>query len=66
MLIVTHGMTLRLFLMRWFHWSVEEFEALRNPGNCQIVVMQKQAGGERYALSAELVRRQGPILTDEN
>jgi len=64
-LIVTHGMTLRLFLMRWFHWSVEEFEALRNPGNCQIVVMQKQEG-ERYALNAELVRRQGPIRTDEN
>ncbi len=21
-LIVTHGMTLRLFLMRWFHWTV--------------------------------------------
>ena len=32
-LIVTHGMTLRLFLMRWFHWTVEEFEQLANPGS---------------------------------
>src|SRR6185369_6206117 len=42
-LIVTHGLTMRLFLMRWFHWTVEEFESLRNPKNCQIVVMEKQA-----------------------
>lgn len=55
-LIVTHGMTMRLFLMRWFHWTVEEFENLRNPSNCQIVIMQKDAN-DRYALISELVRR---------
>ncbi|MCJ7695420.1 MAG: histidine phosphatase family protein, partial [Anaerolineaceae bacterium] len=55
-LIVTHGMMLRLFLMRWFHWSVEEFESLRNPKNCQIAVMQKGAD-ERYTLVNELERR---------
>jgi broad specificity phosphatase PhoE len=55
-LIVTHGMTLRLFLMRWYHWSVEEFELLRNPQNCQIVIMEKDAN-DRYNLSSELVRR---------
>lgn len=54
-LIVTHGMTLRLFLMRWFHWSVEEFESLRNPKNCQIVVMEK--AGDKYQLVTELARR---------
>lgn len=56
MLIVTHGLTLRLFLMRWFHWSVEEFENLRNPKNCQIVVLEKQFD-ERYKLMSELERR---------
>jgi len=55
-LIVTHGMTLRLFLMRWFHWSVEEFEALRNPGNGQIIIMQRE-NSERYDLITELVKR---------
>lgn len=25
-IIVTHGLTLRLFLMRWFHWTVSELE----------------------------------------
>jgi broad specificity phosphatase PhoE len=55
-LIVTHGMTLRLFLMRWFHMSVEEFENLRNPHNCQIVIMQKNSD-DRYNLISELERR---------
>ena len=55
-LIITHGLTLRLFLMRWFHWTVEEFENLRNPRNCQIVVMQKNAAG-RYELISELATR---------
>jgi broad specificity phosphatase PhoE len=55
-LIVTHGMTLRLFLMRWFHWTVEEFGNLRNPKNAQIVVMQQGANG-RYTLTSELAKR---------
>jgi len=56
-LIVTHGLTLRLFLMRWFHWTVEEFEKLRNPRNCQIVVMQKSSD-EKYELVTKLARRE--------
>jgi broad specificity phosphatase PhoE len=55
-LIVTHGMTLRLFLMRWFHWSVEEFEVVRNPQNCKIVIMQKDSN-DHYNLVSELSRR---------
>ena len=55
-LIVTHGLTLRLFLMRWFHWTVEEFENLRNPYNCQVVVMQKQAD-DHYELISKFNKR---------
>ena len=55
-LIVTHGYTLRIFLMRWFHWSVEEFENLRNPKNCQIVVMEKKED-QRYQLATEMRKR---------
>jgi broad specificity phosphatase PhoE len=54
--IVTHGMTLRLFLMRWFHWTVEEFENLRNLKNCQIVVMEKDSDN-RYRLTSNLEKR---------
>ncbi|KOG90373.1 histidine phosphatase family protein [Streptomyces varsoviensis] len=34
-LLVTHGLTMRLFCMRWLHWSVAEFESLSNPGNAE-------------------------------
>lgn len=40
-IIVNHGMTLRLFLMRWFHFKVEEFEKIRNPRNCEYFVLEK-------------------------
>jgi broad specificity phosphatase PhoE len=56
-LLVTHGLTMRLFLMRWFHWSVEEFEQLRNPKNCQIIVLEKQPDN-RYKLAGKLARKQ--------
>jgi broad specificity phosphatase PhoE len=43
-IIVTHGLTLRLFLTRFFHWSVECFEATRNPGNAEFVMMDRVDG----------------------
>ena len=52
-LIVSHGLTIRLFLMRWFHWSVEQFEKLRNPLNCEHFVMTLEAN-ERYRLETQL------------
>ena len=55
-LIVTHGLTMRLFLMRWFHWTVEEYESLRNPKNCQFVIMEKQFDNH-YQLTTSLEKR---------
>lgn len=50
-LIVTHGLTMRLFCMRWFRWSVEYFESLSNPGNGEFVVLHKQPD-HHYRLAA--------------
>ena len=50
--IVTHGLTIRLFLMRWFHWTVEEFEMLANPKNCEMFVL-KRNGTNKYELEKE-------------
>lgn len=61
-LIVTHGMTLRLFLMKWFHWTVEEFENVRNPKNCQIAIMERQENG-KYKLITNLKMRDPNILS---
>ncbi|MDP5228292.1 MULTISPECIES: histidine phosphatase family protein [Arthrobacter] len=45
-LLVTHGLTMRLFCMRWFHWSVEYFESLNNPGNAEIRTLIRQEEGK--------------------
>ena len=53
-LLVSHGLTVRLFLMRWFHWSVETFERLRNPSNCEFFVMELDPAGGRYNLTTPI------------
>lgn len=58
--LVTHGMTMRLFLMRWFRWTVEEFETMRNPKNGDVVVMQYNDAIKRYQLVTELKRKKNP------
>jgi broad specificity phosphatase PhoE len=55
--LVTHGMTLRIFLMRWFRWTVEEFETLRNPKNGEIVIMEHHQASDKYELTSELKRK---------
>lgn len=50
-LFVTHGITARLFLMRWLHWSVDEFEELHNPPNCGLLHLQRD--GSEYRLCRE-------------
>lgn len=45
-ILVTHGMTLRVFLMRWFHWSVEQFEILANPKNCEYHIIHLGKNGK--------------------
>lgn len=43
-LLVTHGLTMRLFCMRWFHWSVEYFESLNNPDNGELRTLVRNDG----------------------
>lgn len=45
-LVVSHGLTIRLFCKRWFHWTVEEFERLKNPRNCEHFVMELGESGK--------------------
>jgi len=53
--IVSHGITCRLLLMRYFKWSVEEFHQLYNFENCQMAILQLQPNG-RYTLISKLKR----------
>ena len=45
-LFVTHGLTMRLFCMRWFHWSVEYFESLNNPDNAEVRTLYRTGEGK--------------------
>ncbi|MGG8408147.1 histidine phosphatase family protein [Streptomyces sp. 12297] len=54
-LLVTHGLTMRLFCMRWFHWSVADFECLSNPGNGDFRILVLGEDG-RYRLDRPFER----------
>ncbi len=51
--LVTHGLAIRLFIMRFFHLTVEEFELSLSPKNCDIVVLEKSLSGS-YELKTPL------------
>jgi len=53
--LVSHGLTIRLFLMRYYKWTVEEFHQLHNPTNCEMFTMDLQPNG-KYILSTKLRR----------
>ncbi|KAF1951568.1 phosphoglycerate mutase-like protein [Byssothecium circinans] len=52
--LVTHGMMTRVFLMKWYHWSVEYFEDLRNVNHCEFIVMKQNDTNGKYILQNEL------------
>ncbi|WP_285726218.1 histidine phosphatase family protein [Psychromicrobium xiongbiense] len=60
-LLVTHGLTMRLFCMRWFHWSVEYFESLNNPDNATIRALIGEGG--RYTLNEPFAQWKDAIPT---
>lgn len=53
--LVTHGLCSRVFLMAWYHYSVEFFEDLRNINHCEFLVMKLGNNG-RYVLQNQLRR----------
>jgi broad specificity phosphatase PhoE len=57
-ILVTHGLMTRVFLMKWYHWSVEYFEDLRNIHHCEFIVMEKDdtenPGPGKYSLLTTL------------
>jgi hypothetical protein len=44
----------RVFLMKWYHFSVEYFEDLRNINHCEFIVMKKDPTNGKYILQNQL------------
>ena len=57
-LIVSHGAAIRIFIMRWYRLKVEEYLNLRNPKNCQLIVMEQNSQG-KYDLVRGLETKDG-------
>lgn len=52
--LVTHGLMTRVFLMKWYHFSVEYFEDLRNVNHCEFVVMKLNPESGKFILQNQL------------
>ncbi|KAH8842499.1 hypothetical protein MCOR07_008571 [Pyricularia oryzae] len=52
--LVTHGLMSRVFLMKWYHFSVEYFEDLRNVNHCEFLIMRQREGTGKYDLENKL------------
>ena len=61
-ILVTHSLAIRLFIMRWFHLTVEEFEQMLSPKNGQLVVLQLNEETDDYELLTPLEREVNAVL----
>src|SRR4051794_9715730 len=44
----------RVFLMKWYHFSVEYFEDLRNVNHCEFLIMRRREDSGKYILENRL------------
>ncbi|MBO5983502.1 MAG: phosphoglycerate mutase family protein [Rikenellaceae bacterium] len=58
--LITHSLTIRLFLMRYYHLTVEDFEQMLSPDNCELVIMTLQEDG-KYKLDYEIKKSDTPL-----
>ena len=43
--LVTHGISIRVFLARYFRYSIDQFNLLANPKNCEMVILAHDGQG---------------------
>ena len=53
-LIISHGLFMRLFLTRFFRWTVEKFHTLENFDNCGYCILERDDPEGGYKLKTEL------------
>ena len=51
-ILVSHGLAMRLFLMRYFKWNVSEFEKVWNPQNCERWVLEREDGDRPFSFAS--------------
>lgn len=58
--LITHGLAIRLFIMRFFHLTVEVFERMLAPKNCDLVLLELQ-DDNHYRLITPMVQSTEPL-----
>ena len=56
--VVTHGISIRVFLARYFRYTIDQFNIISNPKNCEMIVLSHDGMGKlkldgRSELTAE-------------
>lgn len=67
LVLLTHGLSLRIFLMRWFHWTVDEFLNVFNPPNAAPLVLERVCSKDQAAGSLSWIHTKSLYrLSDES
>lgn len=64
-LIVTHGLTIRCFVMRFLHLSVEQFDSLANPHNGEVITLADRDSLDRPMFTSGRWGVEGLRLRDD-
>lgn len=59
--LITHSLAIRLFIMRWFHLTVEEFEEMCSPRNAELVIFEYDQPTDEYHLITPLERNKDNV-----
>lgn len=60
--LITHSLAIRLFIMRWFHLTVEEFEQMLSPHNGELVVLEYRPKTDNYELITPLRKDEQTVI----
>jgi broad specificity phosphatase PhoE len=65
-LIISHGLAIRCFIMRFLHLTVEQFDSMKNPNNCDVITIGKIGTIQNPEFSSRKWAVSGIKLYDKN
>ena len=63
--IITHGATIRVLLTRYFRFTIDQYNRLSNPKNCEMVVLAHDGEGKLMLLGRSELTHGGEVPGDE-
>jgi broad specificity phosphatase PhoE len=62
--LVTHGISIRVFLARYFRYTIDQFNILANPRNCEMIILGHNGQG-RLELQGRCALEVGPVTKQD-